>query len=499
MENKVLSIEIGDLKTKICVMNQSKKHPRIYRTFVFDTPMGAVEDGYIHDSLALTKEIVSRLLQLNEDITEVIFTIFSSRIATHEVIIPPVKAKDIGAYVAAGAQDYFPINVSDYVISYMLLEKGQTKQERFYRLLAIAIHNNLLQTYYDLAARLKLNIISIDYLSNSILQVFQRQISHKGTNMYVHVNEKNTLVFILHNGIPELHRTIAYGYEDIPLRNPHAIDNGDEVTGTLRYLINNIIRVIEYYTSKNKDKLVQTIYLNGAGGKVSRIEELLNHELEIPIKIFDELHGIHFRTSAVPDTYRQWDFMGCIGAIYAPLGIVPKQFAEKQVKKTTIKELVTVCSIVFLSCCTLVILSAKSLSEARKEKMRLNNSIASLEALEKVYNENAALTDKLNLLTAIEDSCVSNTEQLNELISELEKKLPDNVIIRSMQVSDTDIILDVSMNSKEAAAMTFLQMGTIDRLTEVSTEQITIETDEYGGTKLSYIITAKYAPRNTKG
>ncbi len=103
------------------------------------------------------------------------------------------------------------------------------------------------------------------------------------------------------------------------------------------------------------------------------------------------------------------------------------------------------------------------------------------------------------MFTTIDLSCYSYSEELNTLITELEKKLPDSITVRSLHANETDLIMDVSIDSKDAAAMTFLQLGTIDMLTEVETEKITKETDEYGVTKLNYIITAKYTSPNKEG
>ncbi len=361
MENKVLSIEIGEYKTKICVLNNKKKHPRVYHTLVFDTPSRCIEDGIIQEKDILAEVIFGKLRERNINVTDVIFTISSSKIATHEVVIPLVKNKDIQEFINAGASDYFPINVSEYVISYIILEKVQTKQCKNIRLLAIATHNNLLTSYFELAKILKLNIVSIDYLSNSILQIIQKQINHKGTSMFVQINEKNTLINIMNNGVLELHRTIAYGtgaVVDAVMDSP--IDQVENEANAMQPLINNIIRVIEYYYSKNRENPVQTIYLTGIGAKLNGIEELFRNEIGIHIKFLNELSGINFKETVLPENYLQSDFLDCIGATFAPMGIVPKQYSEKVEKKSMMKEVIEISALDIVTSIVLAVVSITS-------------------------------------------------------------------------------------------------------------------------------------------
>ncbi|MHB8131450.1 MAG: pilus assembly protein PilM [Mobilitalea sp.] len=548
MMNKVLSIEIGELRTKICVISYKSKHPRLYHTLVFDTPKDSYEDGIILDRDSLSEAIRQKLKDSNINISDVIFTISSSKIATHEVVIPQVKRGDIREIVNAGASDYFPMNLSEYVLSYMILEKLQTQQTKNYRLLVIATHNNLLLSYYEMAKKLKLAIVSIDYLSNSILQIIQKQMNHVGTSMYVQINEKNTLVHILNNRVLDFQRTISHGSAGVinavrnntfynihndsealellikeSVLNPNLgrqdagstteispishlldkririADSREEITESLRYLINNIVRVIEYYSSKNKENTVQTLYLTGIGAKFKGMEELFRNETGIQVIFMNELCGVSFRQTILPDYYSQSDFIACTGASITPLGIVPKQYLEMVEKKSKLKAIIEIGALAIAASLVLALISVTSVSSAKAEKNRLVETISELEKVENTFYENQRLVEEMNTITAIDDSCYSYNEELVDLITEFERKLPNDITIHSLHANETEIIMDVSLESKESAAMTFLQMRTIDAITEVETEQIAQETDEYGVTKLKYIITAKYTSQVEEG
>lgn len=483
MGKRVLSIEIGELKTKLCVMDYQRKHPKVYYTQAFDTPYACMEDGFILNKDRMAQALKEMLKVTNINVTDVIFTISSSRIASHEIVIPMMKQKDIQDYVNAGASDYFPINVSDYVISYIVLEKMQNKQ---YRLLVIAVHNNLLHPYYEIAKILKLNIVSVDYLSNSILQVIQRQIHTKGTNLYVQINEKNTYVYILNNGIVKLHRTIAYG-------------TGSDEAQSLQYLISNLIRVMEYYSAKEEDRHFESIYLAGSGAKKTGIEDLFRKEINIDIKFINTLRCVNFYQDTLTDKSIQSDYLECIGAAFAPLGLVPKKYMELETKRSMHKELIIIGAFAVAVSLTLITLSTVNITQARAEKRRLEKSIAGMEYVKAYYEENEKLKKLQNEISAIEENCYSRTEELNTLIDELEKKLPTQVTIHSFRSNDQDVLIDVSMDNIDTAAMTFLQLNTIPLITDVRTEQITMKTDEVGTVTLDYIITARYTSPEREG
>ena len=61
MFNKVVSIEFGLLKTKICEVDFNKRAPHIYRCISFDTPEGSYDDGYLKNIDALAALLGIRL------------------------------------------------------------------------------------------------------------------------------------------------------------------------------------------------------------------------------------------------------------------------------------------------------------------------------------------------------------------------------------------------------------------------------------------------------
>ena len=50
MAGKVISIEIGNVLTKVCEMDYRSANAKVYNSFTFETPKGTIEDGYVKEA-----------------------------------------------------------------------------------------------------------------------------------------------------------------------------------------------------------------------------------------------------------------------------------------------------------------------------------------------------------------------------------------------------------------------------------------------------------------
>ena len=130
---KILSIEAEASQIRVAEVEVRGKKGRIYNCFCIPAPQGAVEDGQIRDTKTLGENLKAELSQRKIKTKKVYFATGSTRIASREVRIPFVKANRIQSIIEANATDYFPIDVTKYVMSYIILgitgEKGKKGEE----------------------------------------------------------------------------------------------------------------------------------------------------------------------------------------------------------------------------------------------------------------------------------------------------------------------------------------------------------------------------------
>ena len=191
---KVLSIDIGVLTTRIVEVDYKKDKPHVYNVCTFDTPDGAVEDGYIRNREILSVAMKAAMTESGMRNNNVVFTMSSTKIANREVIVPLVPDNKIKGVVDANAKDYFPVDIEQYVVTYTILER--MKAEKNLRLLVLAAPNQMIESYYDFAKLMNFDIVALDYVGNSSLQVLKKQTAESGTTLSVQINEGNSLINI---------------------------------------------------------------------------------------------------------------------------------------------------------------------------------------------------------------------------------------------------------------------------------------------------------------
>ena len=206
-----LTIEVGSEFIKICDSEVIKKKViSVHHAISVQTPNGAVEDGLIRDINAVADTIKTALNDEMIVSDRVTFVLASSRVAAKEVVLPLIKKDKIQGLINQNASDYFPVNISDYVLSYTLLEQKVTKTEKKLRVLVYAAPEAMVEGYYNLAKLLDKKVETVDYSGNSTLQVIKLQTDAK-PNLVVQMGMDTTILSVMNNNVLQLQRTISYG------------------------------------------------------------------------------------------------------------------------------------------------------------------------------------------------------------------------------------------------------------------------------------------------
>lgn len=537
MYNKIISIEIGSQKTKICEVAYRQKKTHVYHFISFDTPKDTFDDGYIRDKEKFVATVKAKLQESNIKSKKVVFTIASSKIANKEVIIPLIKEKRIQDVIEANASDYFPVQISDYTLTYSILEKMVTKESKKLRLSVFAAPNSLIKNYYSIASLLDLDIVAIDYIGNSAYEILKKQQS-TNTELIIQMNEQSTLISVLRGEILKLQRTVPYGTasvieavlqnrffvvenevqaiqllssqnlinnqfqfisqevavtslnHDEDYMNNHALRH--DITDSLNLLINNILRVIDYYASRYQTEKIEMIYITGQGSRFKGMKELLYHETGIAVNVLQELPSVIFPKDVDITNMEQSEYIGPIGAAARSINFLPKEFIISEKKQNRVHARIIMLLVSLIISVVLVVISYLNLASAEKELEQLNQQIASLSTIDNVYSAHAYAKKQYNMVNEMYDETNNPNQNLGELITELEEKLPSKSLIETFLVTSTNLTLSVKADSKETAAKVLQQLKTFETLSQINTGGITEEDNKNGTMTVRFIVTAQY-------
>ena len=542
MNNRVLSIEIGNSFTKICEIDYKVKKPKVYKVLTVETPEGVVVDGMLQPTQEYADHLVNALGTNGIRTKRVIFTISSTRVASREVQIPNVKASKIETLVKTNANDYFPVDLTQYEIGHYLA--GGLTEEGKLRVMALAVPKALLNSYYQLAQMCGWEVECFDYSSNSLYQILRDEKSEKVT-MMIKIDENNTIVTVLSAGKVLLQRTVAYGvqdaietmiasgayavndpmsaverfqkktclnrvlhkgdklweenagrWEDEDAGNVEVTEARQKITSTLEPLIVGVNRVIDFYDSRNGDTPIERTYVTGLGGSFSGMSKLFTNCLERKVHTLSEMDDKIGMSKAIRST-RPAAYISCLGAVLAPVGLIDK--SQQKAKGMTV---VSGTNYTFVSVAVLVLGVILSIAMAVTsmtryfgtvaENVALQARVEELQPAQTVYNEYlsaAAQYDKYQYLYAYTET---PNENLVEFINELEQILPDSFWTNSFSSDDTGISMSVTVAGKPAAAETIKNIRNMKSMEEVTVSGITDNTDEAGNSTVTFSISGTY-------
>ena len=531
MAKKVLSIQVGYSLTKVCEMDYQSKKPKMYHCFNVPTPDGVLNDGVITVRDDLIIRIVQGIYENRIKTRDVIFNVSSSRIASREILIPPVsKTSVIGEIVKNNAKDYFPIDLDQYELGHMLMgtvadESGAEKL----KVNVLAMPKAMILGYEELAQKCDLNLIALDYTGNSIYQVVKGVCKKDVVSLVINIDEHQTVATVLDGETILLQRSLSYGvdeainlliesrvygersyaqaaqelkrtmlvrralddsteiiedYDFVEPESPKMTALKDKITASMSTLIAGIDRVINFYNSHNSEKPIQNIWITGVAAGFKGFKRLLTNELGAQVQVLDKNAGFSSNQYS-EDSFGE--YLACFGAAMAPVGfgVVPmkKSATGKMVKERSKEESYAAYGILVfsLSIVVAIVLIAYSTISYARALNEYNNSVKTmnqLQVVKAVYDKHQEIMDLKVQVDAMYDYTTNNTETIDDFIAEMEEKMPKDMVITSLTGNNGGLSMQAKVESKEAAAKVIQQFRAFDSVATVSVTGIQSEINE---------------------
>lgn len=476
--NKVLTIDITNESITIVEATASnKKQSTVHNAIIFETPEDSYEDGVIRDKERIAEAIKGQLNANGISNKNAIFVLTSTKIVNREVVVPFVKENKIKGIINANSSEYFPVNIEDYVVSHSVLETVTDEENnKQLRVLAVAAPENMVRAYYDVAAMAGLKVVALDYIGNSMLQLIKTQTSENMTTMVIQLGSESTVLNIVKGDTLLLQRTVPYGTNVVVnevmdakgvdattamtlLQNERllTVDFDDNaITGAFRYLINNIGRVMDFFTSKNPDKPIDDVFLTGDGALIKGIDGLFKVQLNVSTRVMDSLYNIKFDPKIDLKIYNPVYLMVPIGAAFAPMGFALTEAGAKSGSGSSFDT--TPLVIVFLILAVIVAGGVTAYSYITKNKAqedldKINKDIEAIRDIEVIVQDYEAAESVYVDAMSMYSYTMNLNEYVGTLITELEDKMPKGISITAFNSSSTGVnITGTTENYEDIAA-----------------------------------------------
>ncbi len=551
--SKVLSIELGYSLTRVCEVDYKTKKPKVYSNFEFRTPANSLEDGFIKLPEELGNALRQALDSHGVKTKQVVYSISSAKIASRDTTLPYVKENKLDELVHASANDVFPVDISNCKVTHQILETQEDGEgNKKYHVALYAAPNDLLESYYTMSSIAGLQIVALDYSSNSFA-VATKGVFINGTYLAIKVDERSSLVSVIRDGVVALQRTVPYGgdsaidtiieleeqesgdrvtYEKalglLQMRScirstidANAVDDedgGDDRIKQFRMSVaesfgmfnSSIVRVIDYYNSRNSDAPIEAVYITGYAESFLGLRQLMFNELGLKVEKLSDRSAEIFSGLAEGGAY-----INCIGAAIEPMDFIPDIHSDrkkgrvrklghtgakgKPVAGSAVEKDWTIPALLFSVVCLAAAAAIAAMTllpyqaEEKKNK-QLRQKESELEPVQEIY-WNKIYSDKyLEQTKSMYFSTRNQNDNLLNFITELEQKLPRTVNVLSFSSSDTDLSINLEVDSKDAAAKTIQDVRKFSTVESLSVGSITEEFNELGGSIVRFTLAIKYAP-----
>ncbi|MDR2547186.1 MAG: pilus assembly protein PilM [Lachnospiraceae bacterium] len=508
-----ISISITAEEIKVCELEMAKSGTiTVIQTFTLATPPGCVDDGLVRDINRVSDAITVLLDQHRVGKHKVYFTINSRKIATKEIELPFLKNTALlGDMINANLEEYFPMgNLEDYLTRYTILETFETEGRKTFRIAVYAVLKDLVTSYVELGKALKLPLASIDYQVNSLYHIVQKQ-NKSGTALMLQIDDEQTHISVLRDQSQLFRRSVPYGMETIvqalaaaqgiseseaaeALRDEAKLDailDSEALRDLIRDFSSSIVRVVDFYISKNPEVVIEEGRLIGPGSYIAHIEEMMSEVLGIKTKTMEYLAGVAITKVKVnrkaktppPDqmTYADLaDYLPNIGALIKPLDL--KLAEDVAIKKTGIGNgfLVMIAILAAIAAAGASVIFITENIRHEETKRNLEREIASMQSAEDFYRYYLAAGEYMSRLYAYEESTVNDSEALLHLVNTLEEILPEKVRLNDLSITDGKVTFAAtSWAGKPGVARFLIELKKQDFIHDIYISNISDTYDEY--------------------
>lgn len=508
----VITATLGKSKIKVCEMNTSLRVATIERAFTVDTPEGYVNDGRLLDIEGLAKFIGEQLTAHGIDSKDIIFVLKSTKIVYKEVFVPAFKMSKIKAMIRANSSDYFPMDITNYVIAEKVMSQVVTPEgDKQLRLALYAVEADMVESYYRLAELLGKNVKSIESYNNATVAFLNKQVDAE-TSVVIHVHDDNSTVSIYKNNVVELQRSVPYGKNvlihavmekmNLPYEEAdelistkgilHSRFDGDEVTESLRYFVNSIKRVVDYYTSRSADNVIEKAYLTGEAENILGLDSLLVNEFTDVLTRIKKFRGIAVAPSFGFDAKMIAKYIACVGAVFEPVNfeLEKVQVAKKDVSIRHLAIGAAASLVVGLGVLAFPIIQNITIKSDISDMEEKIDAIKDIEGVvNKYYTSKDKYTDALNFAGITS----SANDSLSEFIMALEKGMPSDVSIRSMSVENGQVSISATTSTKQTIAKFITQLNNMPGVSGAFVASSSENKDENGVVVSSFSITFSFS------
>lgn len=334
VQKNLIGIEISARHVKMVKVNGKGK---ITDHAYAELPDNVIQNGRVESKQMLTETLKQARQKLGISFRDCVLCADSADAIIRQITIPQMEEEYIRNNIALELSGYLPISSDRYMIDYIITDRIDTEPKQ-YQLLVFAVPADTLQVFTACIKAAGLKLRYVDIMENAYEKLHRMlrssNVTHDSEFACLYLDHARTSVSVFGNGRFFISKAIDSGVTRICKeiaektgRSPEAarnllftndILNSVDLFAAEKAIIEknlkdislDVIRVLDYYKSRNKDSSIGAIYLSGGLASVAGIPAALQNMLGIPaISVSDYLEPM-FR--AAPGRHNGVDYTNAI-------------------------------------------------------------------------------------------------------------------------------------------------------------------------------------------
>lgn len=538
---QIINLQAGDRVSMVCRSTKRANGVSVSDHFIFATPVGCVSDGMIADpdtyAKVLTQELNNHGLK---NVTDVNVSLASGKIATREVSLPKLKDKQLASMIKSNADDYFPVDMSQYKLSYTVIgdeeevvasksdgtedkdgkaaAKTTTRSTGKQRVLIKAAPKEVLNSYVSLSQKALFHLRTIDSAQNALYQAL-KNVKLQGTVMYVDIGSVRMDCTFLKDGKFVMQRSFTYGGDEmivpyierqgmteenyfeafLELTNPekNSIEK-DLAEDLLSRCVSSITRAADYLrTTKNMQ--VDGIVLLGTCAHLPFLREAIQEQSGIDVAFIENIKETAPLVNGSADLAR---YLSCASCIIDSINLTPDAYLANKGFTfgggTSDSFMVPIIIAVVLVAVGVVLglMSVLGYLSKKQELANIQTEMEQLKPAKDAYDAYMAYQKNSDSLDIIKKDAEGNNKKLRKFFDEIEAKMPSDLLAMSAQCNAATVTINCQCKDLDSVAnviSSFRKFESIE-VTEVSVPSVSLDESESGEKTENFTVTATLAP-----
>jgi type IV pilus assembly protein PilM len=324
---KLVSIDIGSKSIKIVEGISDKKNLTVKKAVKISTPIDSIQEGYIKDFESVRNVLKQTLTSNGIKTKNAVFNINTTSLITRTVELPILKKhNETIQMIRFELEQFLPVVLDEYKIVFRVVKTYTEDGIKKGSYLIYAVPTKLINDYRHLAEAIGIRLISMDLSFNSLEKVFSvgrtindekiakdkayyvLEMGHKSLIFNVMYNDKNLFTRIINLGGADIDISIGNLFDTNPekatklkhkvstlelyqLETPEDTSINNIINSTVGEWSNEVRRVIQYFTSRNKELESGKLFLYGGSSSIKNIDKYFNESLNIDTLVIEKING----------------------------------------------------------------------------------------------------------------------------------------------------------------------------------------------------------------